>query len=165
MKHEQSNVRPPRYIVELFDDISARVTVTDESSVEETQDADGNTVFSYNQFVTNKPYRANLSVDVAEHFDAWFQIVKDEDQRRTAAANRARRNALLRESDCELTLDRMGLETPTGSTFSAWLSFLKKLGETIGGEWAVYRQALRDLPTLPNWPYLNDDDWPKPPRA
>lgn len=26
--------------------------------------------------------------------------------------------------------------------------------------WATYRQALRDLPEHPNWPDLNEADWP-----
>lgn len=26
--------------------------------------------------------------------------------------------------------------------------------------WAIYRQALRDLPTHPNWPNLTEADWP-----
>lgn len=164
MKHEQSNIMPPRYVVEFLDDISARITITDENSLVESEDAEGNTVYAYNQFQTLKPYRPNLAIDVSENLDAWFLIVKAEDSDRAAAANRERRDALLRASDCELALDRMGLETPSGTTFTAWLSFLKKLGETINGGWAVYRQALRDLPSLPNWPYLNEEDWPKPPN-
>lgn len=31
-------------------------------------------------------------------------------------------------------------------------------------EWAVYRQALRDITTHPNWPNLADTDWPIAPE-
>ena len=164
MKHEQSNVKPPKFIVELSGDIMARITVTDLDSITEVTDADGNVMYEYKQYQTNKPYRANLAADVSERFEEWYALVKLEDGERAAAANRARRNALLRESDCEMTIDRMSLELPSGSTFSSWLVFLKKLGEAVVGSWAVYRQALRDLPQSPNWPYISESDWPQMPK-
>ena len=34
---------------------------------------------------------------------------------------------------------------------------------TMTDEQRAYRQALRDLPDHPNWPYLNRDDWPTKP--
>ena len=34
---------------------------------------------------------------------------------------------------------------------------------TMSAEMATYRQALRDITTHANWPYLNDDDWPTKP--
>ncbi|MGN1318898.1 MAG: phage tail assembly chaperone, partial [Lachnospirales bacterium] len=37
--------------------------------------------------------------------------------------------------------------------FSAWLGFFKKLGEVVNGEWAVYRQALRDIPEQEGFPF------------
>ena len=30
-------------------------------------------------------------------------------------------------------------------------------------KWQTYRQALRDLPTHKNWPFLEDADWPTKP--
>ena len=30
-------------------------------------------------------------------------------------------------------------------------------------EWQTYRQALRDITTNSNWPYLNPEDWPTKP--
>jgi len=30
-------------------------------------------------------------------------------------------------------------------------------------EWQTYRQALRDITTHSNWPYLNPEDWPTKP--
>lgn len=62
------------------------------------------------------------------------------------------RNELLKQSDAELTLDRMGLEVPTGTSFTAWLGFFKKLGSALTGDWAKYRQALRDLPEQEGFP-------------
>ena len=34
------------------------------------------------------------------------------------------------------------------------------LSATDKQAWATYRQALRDLPEHPNWPDLNEADWP-----
>lgn len=63
------------------------------------------------------------------------------------------RNKLLEASDNRLTLDRLGLVAPSGSTFTAWLSFLKALGNILTGAWAKYRQDLRDLPDQPGFPF------------
>ena len=62
------------------------------------------------------------------------------------------RDKLLCESDSRMGIDRLGLAVPSGTTFSAWLSFLKKLGNALTGEWAAYRKALRDLPEQPGFP-------------
>lgn len=34
---------------------------------------------------------------------------------------------------------------------------------TMSAEMTTYRQALRDITSHANWPYLNDDDWPTKP--
>ena len=36
---------------------------------------------------------------------------------------------------------------------------------TMSNEMAVYRQALRDLPSLSSWPVLNIDEWPTLPEG
>ena len=73
------------------------------------------------------------------------------------------RNRLLRESDAEVALDRLGLTVPSGTSFTAWLSFLRTLGEALTGDWATYRQALRDLPRQEGFPF--DIQWPVSPAA
>lgn len=37
------------------------------------------------------------------------------------------------------------------------------LDNTTKQAWATFRQALRDISTHPNWPYLSDEDWPTKP--
>ena len=71
------------------------------------------------------------------------------------------RNRLLRDSDAEVALDRLGLAVPSGTSFTAWLSFLRTLGEALTGDWATYRQALRDLPRQDGFPF--DIHWPERP--
>ena len=80
-----------------------------------------------------------------------------------AALARSIRNRLLKDSDAEVALDRLGLVAPSGSTFTAWLGFLKALGEALIGEWAQYRQALRDLPEQDGFPF--SIVWPSAPGS
>ena len=86
-----------------------------------------------------------------------------EDYNRAAAEVRAIRDKLLADSDKEMVLDRMGLEVPTGVSFTAWLGFLKKLGAAVAGEMAKYRQALRDITTQEGFPY--DVNFPEKPEV
>ena len=162
MKHETSNSMSPRFLVEL-DQIRARIIVTDPDSIVETQNEDGTTAYEYNQYETIKPFRAGILEDVEKNFSAWYDMVKLEDAERTAKIFRMRRDELLRRSDSQLAIDRIGLEVPTGTTFSSWLVFLKQFGEMLTGEWAAYRKKLRDLTQNPAWPYIGENDWPVPP--
>lgn len=77
------------------------------------------------------------------------------DEQAAADAARALRNRLLDLSDKEMLLDRLGLDT--SSTFA----FLSSLGNIFAGQWAVYRQALRDIPQQEGFPF--DIVWPGAP--
>lgn len=78
---------------------------------------------------------------------------ENENAEEAAELARKIRNKLLDESDKEMSLDRLGLEAPSGTTFSAWLGFLKELGELLTNSWAQYRKALRDLPEQEGFPF------------
>ncbi len=92
----------------------------------------------------------DLSLETLRY--AYMESVKAEDSEAAAVFARRIRNELLKQSDAELSLDRMGLTVPTGTTFTAWLAFFKQLGDVLTGEWAIYRQALRDLPEQEGFP-------------
>ena len=83
------------------------------------------------------------------------------DAETAAEIARTIRNRLLRDSDTEVALDRLGLTAPSGTSFTAWLSFLRTLGEALTNDWATYRQALRDLPKQEGFPF--DIQWPVSP--
>lgn len=85
------------------------------------------------------------------------------DAETAAEIARTIRNRLLRDSDAEVALDRLGLAVPSGTSFTAWLSFLRTLGEALTGDWATYRQALRDLPKQEGFPF--DIQWPVSPAT
>ena len=77
-------------------------------------------------------------------YDAACQAGNEEE---AADAARALRNRLLDLSDKEMSLDRLGLDT--SSTFA----FITSLEKIFSGEWAAYRQALRDIPQQEGFPF------------
>lgn len=85
------------------------------------------------------------------------------DDETAASIARTIRNRLLAESDASMALDRLGLTPPSGSTFTAWVGFLRTLGEALASSQSTYRQQLRDLPTSEGWP-LNIT-WPAAPGS
>ncbi len=78
---------------------------------------------------------------------------EEKDEEGAAEFARKIRNKLLEESDNRMTLDRMGLEVPSGKTFTEWLGFFQSLGKVLLGAWAVYRKELRDLPEQEGFPF------------
>ena len=87
--------------------------------------------------------------------------VKNEEE--AAELARKIRNKLLEESDKEMTLDRLELEAPSGTTFSVWLGFLKELAGLFTSSWAQYRKALRDLPEQEGFPF--NIEFPEKPES
>lgn len=67
------------------------------------------------------------------------------------------RNGLLSETDHEFTLDRVELDVSTATKLAASLKALRE------GEWARYRQALRDLPEQAGFPL--EIEWPVAPGS
>ena len=69
------------------------------------------------------------------------------DEQAAADAARVLRNRLLDLSDKEMSLDRLGLDT------SSAIAFLASLKQIFSGEWATYRQALRDISEQEGFPF------------
>lgn len=69
------------------------------------------------------------------------------DEQAAADAARALRNKLLDLSDKEMPLDRLGLDIRN------MVTLLATLGTIFAGEWATYRQALRDIPQQDGFPF------------
>lgn len=49
---------------------------------------------------------------------------------------------------------------PLRDSFLAETDWWASSDLTMTAEQAAYRQALRDITSHANWPFLNDDDWP-----
>lgn len=93
---------------------------------------------------------------------AYKRACEELNEEDAAAFARKIRDKLLNETDSRVALDRFNISVPSGTSFTAWLSFLKSLGEIITGAWAIYRQALRDLPEQEGFPF--NVTFPAPPE-
>ena len=82
---------------------------------------------------------------------AYEQAVADNDVDRAAEMARKIRNRMLDKSDAQMSLDRIGLDASTTTTF---LASLKKI---FNNDWAVYRQHLRDITKQDGFPF--NIDW------
>ena len=92
--------------------------------------------------VDNKAYRLTQGIENVDGVwtQTWKAMKLPEDQ---ASANmRAHRDNLLSQSDWTQVAD-----APVDQT-----------------AWATYRQELRDITQHPNWPHLEDSDWPVKPQ-
>lgn len=113
------------------------------------------------EYILPMPYSPNLLERAEEGFDSFLAKAKQIDLDKAEQTIREERNRRLAASDAAVALDRLGLDTPSGTTFASWLGFLKKLGEALMGPWAIYRQQLRDLPQQVGFPY--NVQWPDKP--
>ena len=89
--------------------------------------------------------------------NAYEQAVANKDEKRAAELARKIRNRKLDNSDAEMSLDRIGLDT------SSTTSFLSSLKNIFDNQWAVYRQHLRDISAQEGFPF--DIDWGTPPDS
>lgn len=70
-----------------------------------------------------------------------------QDAQQAAALVRKIRNRLLDNTDKEMSLDRLGLDTSSATKFIA------SLIRIFNGDWARYRQALRDITKQAGFPF------------
>lgn len=94
---------------------------------------------------------------------AYKRACEELNEEDAAAFARKIRDKLLNDTDNRVALDRFNISVPSGTSFTAWLSFLKSLGEIITGAWATYRQELRDLPEQEGFPF--NVTFPTPPEV
>ncbi len=147
---------------EIKDGDAGQKIICFRQNIEEIETEDG-TQYTADEYTLTVPVSQALNKRVADNIEAWRERAMQEDYDRVAAEVRAIRDKLLADSDKEMVLDRMGLEMPTGVSFSAWLDFLKKLGAAVAGQMAKYRQALRDITTQEGFPY--DVNFPEKPEV
>ena len=152
--------RPQAY--EIKDGDAGQKIVCFRQNIEEVQTEEG-VQYTADEYVLIVPVSQALNKRIEANFEMWLNKAISEDYDRAAAEVRAARDKLLAESDKEMVLDRLGLEAPTGTTFSAYLNFLKTIAGIVSGEWAQYRQALRDITTQEGFPY--DVNFPEKPEV
>ena len=152
--------RPSVY--EIKDGDAGQKIICFRQNIEEIETEDG-TQYTADEYTLTVTDTQMLEERIANNIEAWREKAMKEDYGRAAAEVRAIRDKLLAESDKEMMLDRLGLEAPTGTSFTAWLNFLKAIAAMVVGSWAKYRQALRDITTQEGFPY--DVNFPEKPEV
>lgn len=116
-----------------------------------TQDANGNWVYAWKEQDMFSDY---TRIDVAEDgTETEVTVTKAEQE----AAYQARKDAEAAKS-VRSTRDSKLAETD-------WLTIrAADTGAAMSEDWAAYRQALRDITSHENFPYLNEADWPTKPE-
>lgn len=149
MKSE-SNKRPATAEIEMLTngmaDVILRENVTEQNN-------NGEILYTYDEYRLTVPYRKNLSKNVNNRLNEWMTSAKNAEYSKLAAEIRAKRDKLLAESDKWMVFDRLGLEIPDSIDISEWIGFFRSLGNVLVGEWAKYRQALRDITKQPGFPF------------
>lgn len=167
----QSTKRPPQYSINISGDeviikFAENITVkTIESTVHpksrrctaNADETDTSTVFEYDCYTLTTINRKGLENDISTNLEQWIATAKKAEIDQLSADIRAKRDALLAETDKEFALDRVNLNIPEKVTASTMLNVFKDilnvLGAVCSGEMARYRQALRDIPQQEGFPY------------
>ena len=161
MKHE-SEIRPTnRYEIENIKNDQCEVVFFDLNSIEEETriDEEGNekTIYLFNDYRENMAYNSHLDEYLDENYTEILNKVKQREYDKYAEEVRAKRNKLLEESDCRMAFDRLGFEIPATISMTNIVTIIKNFFNTLKniktGEWASYRQQLRDLPSQEGFPF------------
>ena len=161
-------MRPKTYYDSIPEPMEIQILGTGESllvfrrNIEEVQTAEGGVQYTADEYMLRVPSSVNLQERVETHMEEWIDRAIQNDYDQMAQKIRSKRDALLAQTDKEMCLDRLGLTSPKGSTFTAWIGFLKTIASAVFGPMAKYRQALRDIPQQEGFPY--DVTFPVPPE-
>lgn len=115
------------------------------------------TLYEYSIYKIKTIFREDLESFINDNYESWLTLAKETDYQAVANEVRNKRNELLAESDKELLLDRLNLTLPTeitaGTLLAVVVELFDNLKSILNGEWAEYRQKLRDITTQEGFPY------------
>lgn len=153
--------KPEKVTIERHADVAV-VTYADNI---QSVTIEGEEHFTADLYTEEVQLTPDIEERISGNFDVFLNHAKNTDREKEAATVRAIRNKLLSESDAFLALDRFGITIPDNITATTMLKALKDFFEGIkallAGNWAKYRQALRDLPQQEGFPYVII--WPEKP--
>lgn len=163
----ESTIRPNKFeIREVKDNLCEIVFFDDIQEEKRMHDEEEETIYKYREYTLKIAFREDLQKDIDKNIKEWLNYAKKQDYDQKASEIRKIRDELLKESDKEMTIDRLGLNLSSDITASNLLSatkdFFTSLISIINGEMAKYRQALRDLPEQDGFPY--DVTFPEKPN-
>ena len=158
--HVQNSVKPQKsFEIENIEgnkcDIVfyANIIETEMSNAEKRQEK----IYEYDIYRINTVYRDNIKENVTSNYEKWLNKAKEIEYSILAAEARKKRDQLLKESDAEMCLDRLGIEFPENITATNLLTVVinvfKSFRTILNGNIALYRQKLRDIPQQEGFPY------------
>lgn len=103
--------------------------------------------YEYQMYTITIPYRTDLETDISNNYDKWYNYAKDKEHDTLASEIRSARDKLLQDSDKEMLIDRLDVDSIDAIKNSAW---------------AKYRQELRDITKQSGFPY--DVIFPEKPK-
>lgn len=156
----ESNLKPENKF-EIENIIDGKCDIVFFDNVQEIEAIEENEKkYSFDTYRLKANYRDELEKELnddVEKYKEWLQLAKDTEFNELATIIREKRNKLLQESDKYMCLDRLGIEIPenitTGTIISVVKKFFEGLGESINGNYAKYRQALKDITKQEGFPY------------
>lgn len=156
-KFEIENIIDGKCDIVFYDNVVEIATLEDEEKR-----------YSYNMYRFKTNYRDDLEKELndnVEKFNKWLELARNTEYNELAEEIRTKRDELLKDSDKFMCIDRLNIEIPENVTTTSLLNCVKNLfeglGNAINGEYAKYRQALRDIPEQPGFPY--NVEFPKKP--
>lgn len=147
----ESYIKPNKFYIENLG--NGKSTVFFYDNIKQLENEENSVKYVYDFYKIEIYNRDNLAEEIEQKFESWLEFAKDCEYEQLAADVRNKRNKLLEETDKEMCLDRLGLKTPEGNSFSSWINFLKTISNALTGEYSRYRQELRDITKQPGFPY------------
>lgn len=155
--------RPPVFTVSREGNRAVIIFYTD---VQEVQREDGSSAWEAVSWTMETSWQDDIAARIGADVSSWLTLAQNEAAAVAAAKARALRDKLLTESDAMTALDRFGMDLPDKVTATTMLSVFKEILTAVwkitNGSIGQYRQALRDLPEQPGFPF--DIDWPNKPE-
>lgn len=127
----ESNIRPSDFEIENVS--KERCDVVLNTNIEEIEQEE-NTKYIFDTYRLNICYNENIEEEIRNNYDRYLNNAKNNEANELATEIRKKRDALLNETDW------------TQMTDSA-------LDELQKEKYRIYRQALRDIPEQPGFPY------------
>lgn len=160
MKQESDSMPSKEYILEMIDDQSCDVVLNDLDNIEEvTIETETGTRTAYRYFSSRLKMQNSDNIDeyIESNYERLLNDAKEQARDKLADEVRKKRNKLLEESDQYMAFDRLGLVVTDSISLTNIVTVLKNFFNCIkkvtNGDWAKYRQALRDIPEQEGFPY------------
>lgn len=160
----ESNVKPKDIEIENIQNDRCDIVICD--NIQEIIE-DDITRYIFDFYRLNICYYENIENEIKTHFNLYLERAKKNEYKILATEIRSKRNELLKETDKEMCIDRLGLNFPKDLSMTNIISSLKQFfygfSNIVNGNMAKYRQELRDITKQEGFPY--NVIWPTKDKA